>query len=1328
MTAEEFLKSERLLQQKSKKITANEFLQSQGMLPIPKAQPKKTLGSDLVKAYENFGTGIIQGVLGVGRYLTSAAQQTGKAINTGYNIFNQASNLLGKKQVNKPLELYNKAQSKIADVSGKATTKIGQAMDKKQEQVQYQTSQISNPLVKKASEYSTAIGQQIPTIAASIINPALGLGVATTSAGGNYLQEAKQKGASDLQALTVGTAKGLAEGATEMIGIGKVIKGTKALAKGSTKVAIKDFGINIVNNALQEASMEPLSEAIDQSVLGKSDWNGIAKRMIKAGVDGAIIGTIMSGAGVGLGKAVNITNKIAQGKTVTPQEIQQVSNEIQPKIETTKPIEPQVPTTQNKAFLPQQDISTTPKTNNVEIQPINDKSVIVKQPRQSSFINTAQHSQVVDNRLPDIKNVSYEIATDKQSVDYANQILNDEGFDSSLNKVNSVFNSGKIASKDDIVLGQRLIQEALNRGDQKTAIDLIENLSIMGTEAGQSIQALSLINKLTPEGQLGYITKVTERLNKQQKEKYKGKTSKIVLSDKTKQDIVSQTTPNGLSKAMDKAKQELSSQLKATVGDKISAFRYLSMLGNPTTHIRNIVGNTAMSTVNKAKNVIARGIETILQPKTRTRTFVKPTQEVKNFAIQDTIDNKKLITGEDKFGIQNSLEKNKKIFDTKWLEKAREIGMKSLEFEDWFFKSKEYPKYLAEYLTANGIKTQQDIKNNPSIVEKGRLKAVEEALKVTFQEYSALATALNKVENINLASKLIVGGALPFKKTPINITKAATNYSPAGLLWTLAKRSFDLKNGKIDANQYIDRIAEGITGSGIVTLGAFLAAQGIITGASSDDPKERELEKAEGFQPYALKIGDKYYSLSWLSPTAIPLLTGVQIYNTSQGDNKVDFAGIVDVLGKTLDPLTDMSMLSGVNSIITSYNSAQTPGGAIGATLGNIAQSYAGQFIPSVSGKLARVVDPTVRDITGSKESILGKGIDTFGRGLVNKIPFASKMLEPQVNILGNEVKQEGNVGTRILNNFFNPAKVTTEVKDSVLQELRALKDNGVDVLPTKPSSILTINKTKYNLTPKEFTELKKTKGTEATNIVNELLNSPNYQQLTSEEKAKTIQAIYEYTSELAKEEYSNNKALGLELSQTYKDLQKYKSDGLPISTGIMYKQTIDKITGDKETNEKGKIVTIEGSTLAKKTSEIAKMDLTDEQKTKLLDLSQTSEDPVSYEEIKDLNENSYQTYYSLSKTQRPDYKNLKEIGIDENTLNEYYNNVGKVEYEKNKTGAKKQAVFNYINSLNTSPQNKLLLFLNSGYKAISSDKLYNYINSLQVSQQKKAQLWEQFK
>ncbi|MCQ5031431.1 hypothetical protein NE547_18275, partial [Flavonifractor sp. DFI.6.63] len=55
--------------------------------------------------------------------------------------------------------------------------------------------------------------------------------------------------------------------------------------------------------------------------------------------------------------------------------------------------------------------------------------------------------------------------------------------------------------------------------------------------------------------------------------------------------------------------RDIARQVPATWMDKWNAWRYLAMLGNPRTHVRNIVGNAAFVPVRMVKNAIGTALE-----------------------------------------------------------------------------------------------------------------------------------------------------------------------------------------------------------------------------------------------------------------------------------------------------------------------------------------------------------------------------------------------------------------------------------------------------------------------------------------------------------------------------------------------------------------------------------------------------------------------------------------------------------------------------------------------------------------------------------------------
>ena len=65
--------------------------------------------------------------------------------------------------------------------------------------------------------------------------------------------------------------------------------------------------------------------------------------------------------------------------------------------------------------------------------------------------------------------------------------------------------------------------------------------------------------------------------------------------------------------------QQIAKQIPKTLSDRLNAWRYLSMLGNPKTLIRNAFGNAAFTPVTMAKDQIGALMEKLLPKEQRTK-------------------------------------------------------------------------------------------------------------------------------------------------------------------------------------------------------------------------------------------------------------------------------------------------------------------------------------------------------------------------------------------------------------------------------------------------------------------------------------------------------------------------------------------------------------------------------------------------------------------------------------------------------------------------------------------------------------------------------------
>ena len=685
----------------------------------------------------------------------------------------------------------------------------------------------------------------------------------------------------------------------------------------------------------------------------------------------------------------------------------------------------------------------------------------------------------------------------------------------------------------------------------------------------------------------------------------------IAISQDMKNDILSAQTPQELQDAMDRVKQQLADQMPVELTEKMDEWRYLAMLGSPRTHIRNTLSNVAMRGTYETKNLIQRVIETVASPvlEERTRTFEKASEDVKRFAKQSAIDNKNAISGGGKLSLENELKEMRHVFKTGWLEGARKLNSNALNVEDLFFSQSAYRNNLAEYLTANGIKTQKDIDLNPELVEKGIQHAIEESQKTTFRQYSKLANLLNQAENSNAFGKIIIGGVLPFKKTPINIAKTGASYSPLGLAETLTWETKKLVNGEIDATQYIDRLSQGLTGTVLMGLGALFSSLGILKG--STDKEEEYAENIGQTNSYSLRIGNINFDLTWLSPTAMPFLMGAELYQQIENDEDVDLNDLWGAFLKTIDPLSEMSMLSSVNDAIRSYSTYEDNLGAISSVLEKGITAYTGQYIPSLFSSINKIIDPTVRTTKASKNSKF-KALESVGRQTIGKLPGGSFLLEPATDLWGNEKKRSDNILIRSLDALVNPASVTadktTDVDKSILALYEVNKNNAI--IPQIPKNQFTENKYKYEMSAKEHTSYKKEYGQTAYKELEKLFKSQEYENMNTDEKEDAIKDVYKFAEQKAKQQYGIN---AKELTHKYgedeaskrllgeKQSEKQIESGIPLLDYYNAWIATQGIESDK--NWKGETITNSKSKKQKEAIDKATPDLDKWERRKLYEI-----------------------------------------------------------------------------------------------------------------------------
>ena len=433
--------------------------------------------------------------------------------------------------------------------------------------------------------------------------------------------------------------------------------------------------------------------------------------------------------------------------------------------------------------------------------------------RVRRFARTAMEAQATpEQMIPEFeKNVanglfSYNPRSDKSSLDAAARTIAQKGYDGALAQWEDVTSGRRTAGKDDIVLAQVLYSEAAAAGDTRLAMQLAAEIAAEGTRAGQSVQALRLLKRTTSEGKLYYIQKAVNNIQEGLNRTRGGKAPQITIDEALAQGLLDAKTDADANAAMDAIYNDVAAQIPATLGDRLNAWRYFAMLGNPRTHIRNVVGNIVYQLPTRASNKVSATLQKafVKDPNQRTRSLTR-NSAAKEFAKADYAEMKGVISGDAYTSEMSEVQRRQKIFP-KPLQAVMDTANKALDVEDQIFKRMTYINSMADFLTARGIDPSRG--NVPAdILEQARTHAIQDAKRATFQDASALADAIARIENKNKATRLAIGGLLPFKRTPINIAKRGFELSPAGLIKGLTYDLGQVRKGTMTATDAIDHFA-----------------------------------------------------------------------------------------------------------------------------------------------------------------------------------------------------------------------------------------------------------------------------------------------------------------------------------------------------------------------------------------------------------------------------------------------------------------------------------------------------------------------------------------
>lgn len=761
----------------------------------------------------------------------------------------------------------------------------------------------------------------------------------------------------------------------------------------------------------------------------------------------------------------------------------------------------------------------------------------------------------------------------------------------------------KTADPAAVPLGKMIADDLIAKGDRAGAVNVLRDMSAALTRSGQFSQAAVIaLTKADPMTALQYIQRQVDTMNAAGAKKFGRKWNDFELTD-AEIDAFKNIDPGdtqAVETAMENVGRRISKEYPATVYEKLLELRRIGMLLNPRTMVRNTLANAAMMPVQGASGKVSALIQDIthrINPDFAPTQALHVSKESKTLASQVADNMRSVLSGDAKYyefqgqgaGAkgQNALNdlnqyaRDKTIFKgeikSDWLsqlvdktayelnkvsqktaqqdlfsgmtsekgilENTRQLTYGLLELGDAGFVDKFFRDRLASYIEARGIKSVNDVP--PEAIT----TALDEAMKATFKDDNALTEMLSSIKRATNRVGGMGNFLLTFTKTPANIAMRIADYSPAGLVSAAAKHV----KGQTDAAHFIDDISKGLTGTGLMILGAQLFKAGILTGPESDDKDEAAFMRTQGFKPNAVHVGDKYYTVDWAQPAASGLMMGAAIMAELEKNPDASFADASVAAGKTaLNTWIEASPVKSIEDLFSSYEGL--PGG-----VAELVQEIPGSFIPSTVGATARTVDPVQRQ-TYSKGDWLG----TLFGGMQAKIPGASKSLPAAYDTWGRPITRQNSTGEAAFAQFVSPGTLGNANEspiDNVILEL--FQDTGNNkVFPRKAGWSVTVDGESKSLTNREYSDYQREMGQMSYNIAEYLV--PKFDNLTDEQKVSVLDNAYSMAKDVAE-----NELFGADLSRTTEKRMEEASalDGTQYANWaeiLLAHAIIKDVTGDK--------------------------------------------------------------------------------------------------------------------------------------------------------------------
>jgi hypothetical protein len=473
---------------------------------------------------------------------------------------------------------------------------------------------------------------------------------------------------------------------------------------------------------------------------------------------------------------------------------------------------------------------------------------------------------------------------------------------------------------------------------------------------------------------------------------------------------------------------------KATTKDQLYEVWINGLLSSPTTHMVNILSNTIVAALTVGERKIASAIGPNIPPgetSAQLKGLVDGARDGFRLAWNA------LKTGEPTDPMQKvEAEKFRAVTSENlniagpagrfadFMGEAIRVPGRLLTAGDEYFKSVGYRMelYAQAYRQAfnEGLRDEAVAKRVVEIIENPpeniKQAAIDASRYQTFtNQLGKTGKAVEQVRN-NIPYARVV---MPFVRTPVNVMSYAFERTPLAPLSSSFREEIAAGGARRDL-----ALGKLIAGSMAMAVSADLVLSGSITGAGPTNPKMRNIMRATGWQPYSIKVGDKYYAYNRLDPIGALLGLSADVTEIIGQTTEAEAAQIATAAALSVaQNMASKTYMSGVTDFFDAFFSASLDPESSNYKLTSYLQRMAASVVPASVANIERFLSPEMSATYGFLDRVK------------SRIPGYSDDLPPRRNIFGEPVVLEGGIGPDIMSPIYTSTVKDDPVADEMVRQ-----------------------------------------------------------------------------------------------------------------------------------------------------------------------------------------------------------------------------------------------------------------------------------------------------